>query len=132
MNFGFDMNPRQAMRAMKNPENIAEMLTEEHPETGDSPAQIFADVLTVMRADTARLAEEHGVDVDVQRMSEDRAAELLAGTLSGDGVDLIRVFNNVAEDRDRILANTLSEQEYEQFMAQKTAAMLTSDPGEFD
>lgn len=129
---GVDMNPRNAARMMQNPSGIAEMLTQEDPQTGDSPAEIFADIITVLRADTRKLAEQHDVDVDVEVMSPDRAAELLAGTVAGDGIEIVVMFNQIAEKRDQILREALDDDEYERFMAQKKGAMHTSDPEGFD
>lgn len=96
---------------------------------GASAAEIFADIVNVMRADTKRLADHHGVDVEIEMLSEDRASELIAGLTDGDGVELVVLFNEMARKRDEILREVLDDDEYERFMAQKTAAMHTDDPG---
>lgn len=127
---GIDMNPAKIGRLMRDPQGVASMLTEEHPETGDSPAQIFADIINVQRADTKRLAAEHGVEVEINLMSPERAAELLAGTISGDGVELVIVFNELSEKRDRVLREILDDDEHDEFMAQKHAIMHTEDGGD--
>ena len=123
---GFDIaNPAALRKLMTDPSNLADLLTDSHAETGDSPADIFADVINIMRADTARLAAAHDVDVQVQRMTPERAAQLLAGTVGGDGVELVEMFNDEAERRDAVLQELLDDDEYEQFMASKRAAMFT-------
>ena len=129
---GIDMNPAKIGRLMRNPSGVAEMLTEEHPDTDDSPAQIFADIINVQRADTKRLAAEHGIDVEINLMSPERAAELLAGTISGDGVELVIVFNELSEKRDRVLREVLDDDEHEEFMAQKHSIMNTENEDEAD
>lgn len=128
---GIDMNPRQIATQMRNPEGIAQMLTEEGP-TGDSPAEIFADVVNVHRADIRRLGMALGVDVEADVMSPERAAELLAGTVAGDGVDIVLMFNEMAEKRDRLLRGVLDDDEYQQFMAGKHSMMNTGEPGGFE
>lgn len=47
---GFDIGPRSIGRLLRNPSGIAKMLSMEHPETGESPAEIMADVINLMRA----------------------------------------------------------------------------------
>lgn len=125
---GFDItNPRQLRKLMSDPSNLADLLTEKHDETDDSPAEIFADLINVMRADQVRLAAAVGVDLDVQRMTPERAAQLLAGTVGGDGVELVKMFNQEAENRDKILRELLDEDEHEDFMERKHASMFTRE-----
>lgn len=118
------------MGLMRDPSGIEDMLLQENENTGDSPAAIFADLVNVQRADTARLAAHHGVQVDVQRMTPERAAELLAGTVSGDGVEIVEMFNEEAERRDRVLQEILDDDEYDEFMQAKTQSMFTTPAGE--
>lgn len=121
---GMNLGVRDVANLMSNPSGIAGMLKNESP-TGDSPAQIMADVINMMRADTSRLAAAHGVDVDVKMMSPDRAAQLLSGVVSGDGVEIVEVFNDEAERRDQVLRAALDGEQYEQFCAAKEKAMFT-------
>lgn len=127
-----DIDPRMVARMMRSTDRLAGMLQQEAPGMDATPAAIFADVVNVIRADTKRLAEVHGIELEIEMMSEDRAAELIAGVTDGDGVKIVRVFNEMSEKRDEILKEVLEPDEYEQFMAAKTAAMHTSNPGTFD
>ncbi|AFD02290.1 putative protein 9 [Haloarcula hispanica icosahedral virus 2] len=128
---GIDMNPRKMAATMRDPEGIAEMLQESGP-NGDSPAEIFADIINVIRADTRRLGLALGVDVDAGHMTPQRAGQLLAGTVAGDGVELVVMFNELAERRDELLRDQLDDDEYEAFMAAKHEMMHTAEPGEFE
>lgn len=128
LDIGVAMDPRQAANLLQNPEGIAEMLHDEAA-TDDTPAEIFADIINVMRADIRRLAIARGVDIEANRVTPERAAELLAGTVAGDGVDIVEMFNEQAAGRDRLLRDELSEEEYETFMAAKHEMMHTGDPG---
>jgi hypothetical protein len=124
---GIQMSQKEILKYLRDPSGIAELLLEVDEETGDSPAEVFADLINVMRADTARIAAAHDVDVDVELMTPERAAELLAGTLDGQGVELVKCFNAEAERRDKILRELLDEEEHEQFMALKHQRMNTHD-----
>lgn len=128
---GIDMNPRKMARQMQNPEGIASMLTETGP-TGDSPAEIFADIINVHRADIRRLGLALGVEVEAEVMSPERAGELLAGTVAGDGVELVVMFNEMAAKRDALLREALTEEQHERFMAGKKGMMHTGDPDTFE
>jgi hypothetical protein len=127
-----DVDPRMVARMMKSTDRLAGLLQREVPGMGATPAAIFADIVNVIRADTKQLATVHDVEVEIEMMSEDRAAELIAGVTDGNGVEIVRVFNEIAEKRDVILREVLDDDEYEQFMAAKTAAMHTNNPGTFD
>ena len=124
-------NRGQLMQLLRNPDSIADMLAQDTG-SGHSAAAIFADVFTVIRADTAALAEQHGIDMEVEKMSEDRAAELLASVVTGQGAELVAAFNREAERRDRILRDVMDDAAYEQFMREKIAALETEADSEFD
>ena len=123
-------NPRELMTLLQNPSRIATLLTNK-TESGYSAAEIFADVFTVLRADTARIAQYHGIDMEVEKMSEDRAAELLASVVSGQGDELIAAFYREADRRNEIIEELLDEDEYEAFMQQKIGALETEADDEF-
>lgn len=127
---GFSMDPRRIGSLLRNPSGVADLLTETHPETGESPAEIMADIINVMRADTKRLAYLHDVDVEVSLMTPERAGELLAGTISGNGVELVVMFNELAEQRDQILQEALPEEEYREYDCQKRSIMYTEPDNE--
>lgn len=124
---------REIATMMRDPSGIAELLTEDHPETGESPADILADIINTTRADNRKIAEAVGVEIEAKRMTPDRAAELLAGTVSGDGIELVVMFNELAEQRATILKTLIEPEEFETFQAQKQAIMYTnpeSDSGD--
>lgn len=127
---GIDMNPRKMATKLRKPERIADMLMADTG-TGDSAAQVFADVVNVHRADIRRLGMELGVDVEAENMTEQRAADLLAGVVSGDGVELVIVFNEMAAKRDQLLREVLDDDEHSEFMKAKHDMMHTQDPGDF-
>lgn len=112
------------------PSGIAEMLTMENPDTGECPAEIMADVVNLMRADTKKLADVQGADVEIRLMTPGRAAELLAGTIEGEGVELLVMFNELTEQRDRVLREALYDEEYETFDQQRRAIMHTAPADE--
>lgn len=122
---GPDMGQGELLKLAQNPSGIADLLEKEHQATGDSPAEIMADVINVQRADNKRLAAEFGVELEVDRMTPERAAQLLAGTIHGEGVELVLVFNELADQRAEILREVLDDDEYSSFMDQKHAMMHT-------
>lgn len=115
---------------MSDPDGISEMLQNEHPQTGESAADIFADIVNTSRADLRKLAEAHDVDVSAPMMQPDRAAQLLAGTIQGDGVELVVMFNELAAMRDEVLQEVLDEDEYQRYLDQKHAIMFTEPGGD--
>lgn len=116
---------------MRDPEGIEELLLESHDETGISPADLFADTFNIMRADVARLAAEEDIEMEIERMTPERAAQLLADLAHPQGGkgELIAAFNREAERRDQLLQAVLDEADYEAFMDAKIAS-LYSETGE--
>ena len=123
---GLNMDYSKVFSLLKNPEGVADLLTETNTETGNSPAEVLADVVNVIRADTKMLGTLHGVEVEVKQMSPERAAELLAGSLDGGGVELIEVFNELEDQRGRILAEAMSTVSYRAYQRRKQASLYTS------
>lgn len=130
--FGGDVRPGQVARYMKRPGRLASLLQEDPGGWGATPAAIFADIVTVLRADQRRLAAVHGIEIEAEVMSEDRAAELIAGVVDGDALDIVLIFNELARQRDEVLREALDEDEYQAFMAAKTSEMHTDDPETWD
>lgn len=127
-----NVNPRQVAMMLRSPGKLAEMMQQDVGGMGASPAEIMADIVNVQRADTKRLADVHDVDVDVQLMSPERASDLLAGVVDGDGVEIVLLFNELARKRDMVLREALDDDEYQEFMAQKVRFMHTDEPDTFD
>lgn len=131
--FSGDVPPQMVARYLKSPDRLASMLNSmDVGESGTSPAEILADIVNAHRADTKRLADAVGVEMEVSLMTPDRAADLLAGITDGQGVELIEVFNDLAHGRDRVLRELLDEEEYQAFMESKVEAMHTPDPETWD
>lgn len=124
-----DMNPQQVLGLMNSPEGVAEMLTEASDETGDSPADIMADVINIQRLDAKMLARQQGVNLSINEMTPERAAELLAGVIQGNGVDLLMVFNELENQHHEILRECMGQESFDRFTRAKRRS-LYSTPGE--
>lgn len=121
------------LKLMNSESKQAEMIRQELPGMDLSPAEIFADIINVARADNKRMAEHYGVEQSIDLMDESKAADLLVGITSGDGAaDLIGVFNGLAQQRHEILRNALNRDEFEAFMMAKTDAMYSEEPETWD
>jgi len=123
-----DMNMTDIAGMLRDPSAITKFLTEANPQTGESPAEIAADVINVQRADVKKLAEQRGVDIEISLMTPERAAEWLAGTVDG-GVELLLVFNEIEDKRNRILRETMNDDEHDQYLDQKRS-ILHTEPAE--
>ena len=124
---GFDIKSISAVQSqLENPDNLAALLQQGNDKTGESPAEVFADVVNMIRADQKRIAQEVGVDVEIHRMTPQGAGELLAGTVNGEGVAIVEMFNEEADRRERILREMIGDEEYEHFEKRKHAMLYTS------
>lgn len=85
-----------------------------------SQADLIADVVNVLRMDAKQIAAMHGVEVEANKMSSERAAQLMAA-VAGDsgGVDLIEVFQDIENKNDATLQKLMDEGQHEAYMAFK-------------
>ena len=124
--------PAVLARYMSDSDKLASLLQDEIGGQGASPAAMLADIINQERADCKRLAGVHGVEMEIERVTEERAADMIAGITDGEGVELVQVFNELARKRARVLAAALEREEFERFEQQKTAGMITGDPVAWD
>lgn len=126
-----DVSPRRVMTMLRGG-NVGELLKEPvYPGPGgDEPeysqAQVIADVINVMRLDNRALGETVGVDIMVTRITEDRVAEMLGSAVEGDPTDLVETFNELEEQRDRILREMMDEDDYDEFVEFKRSSIETA------
>ena len=126
-----DMSPRQIATMLRGG-NVGGLLKEPvYPgPDGDEPeysqAQVIADVINVMRLDNRALGETVGVDIMVTRITEDRVAEMLGSAVEGDPTDLVETFNELEEQRDRILREMMDEDDYDEFVEFKRSSIETA------
>lgn len=92
-----------------------------------SQAALVADVVNVMRMDTKRMAEAHGVDVEIEQMTPERAAELLQGMVKGnDDFDtVIEIFDEIENQRMAILADVEGEEALDDYMEMKQSILYS-------
>ncbi|APW99397.1 hypothetical protein CHINAEXTREME_17185 [Halobiforma lacisalsi AJ5] len=129
---GIDMTPQGIASSLSDPDQIAQMLLQEG-DNGDSPADIMADLINMQRADLRRIGAEHGVEVDLEMVTPEKMAFYVAGIVNGDWEPLLELFNEQAEEREKLLDELLDADELEQFTAAKERAKNTApEPGEAD
>lgn len=104
------MDLRSVMTALQQEDGLKNVMLEPAFDYGEgtghqfSQAELIADVINIMRLDTRRMAEAHDVDLDVARMTPERAAEMLQGVAQGEDLGLIEAFDEVEDQRMRVLA----------------------------
>jgi len=100
-------------------------------ETGHeySQAHLVADVINVMRMDAKQLCRLHGIDVEMEKMTPERAASLLADVAKNDGVGIIEVFEAIEDKQDHIFQQEMSDEHYEQYQQVKQGMLYTVPEG---
>lgn len=84
-----------------------------------SQADIIADMVNILRADTYMFGQVVGVEVEAAQMSPEEAAEIFHEAIMGDPSRLIDVFNTMEDQRDEILFHALPEERYVDFVDYK-------------
>lgn len=90
-----------------------------------SQAEIVADMFNIMRLDTKALGKAAGIEINVKRMTPERAAELLQGLVKGSDFALIQQFNNLEDKREAVLRELTDDETVEQHQAVKQGALFS-------
>lgn len=126
----------QIMQTLNSENGLQNMMLQpafEDDATGHefSQADLIADVVNIMRMDTKQIAEAHGVDVSIKRMTPERAAALLQGVAKGEDLGLIDIFDKIEDQRMTILAEIEDEEAVEEYVEMKrTMLHSVPDPSE--
>lgn len=122
---------QELMSTLNSPnglKNVMQRPTFEHEDSGHqfSQADLIADIVNIMRMDTKQIGAAVGVEVEIQQMTPDRAAELLQQVAKGEGTELVEVFDEIENQRMMILSELADEiAEVEEFLAMKQSLLNT-------
>jgi len=124
------MQFEKIMGVLNKPNGLAEMMQEpafENEETGHefSQADLIADVVNILRMDTKRMAEAHDIDIEINQMTPDHAAQLLQGIAKGEDLGLVDIFDQVEDKRMEILLEVEDEQAVEEYQQMKQGLLYT-------
>jgi len=106
---------RQLFTVLGQEDGLAKVLLQPvYGDDGDgkpttSQAEVVADMFNIMRLDTKMLAQAVGIEMEVKRMTPERAAELLQGLVKGENFGLIEEFNRMEDQRERVLLELSDE-----------------------
>jgi hypothetical protein len=122
-----DMN--KMMQVLQSPDGLKNVILEDAFEAEDghsfSQADLIADVVNILRLDTKRIAESHGVEVEIDQMTPARAAELLQAVAKGGDMGLIEIFDKIEDQRMMILEEIEDEDAVENYMEMKRQVLHT-------
>lgn len=109
-----ELDFKELYRTLQSEDGLKQMMLRpafQNDKTGHqfSQAELIADVVNIMRMDTKRIAEQHGVDVSITKMTPERAADLLQGVAQGDDLGLIDIFDQIEDQRMRVLSALTDE-----------------------
>jgi hypothetical protein len=123
----------QLMQLLNSPNGLKKMMLREafsDEDTGHtfSQADLVADLVNIMRMDTKRIAKAEGVDVEIERMTPERAAELLQSMAQGDGLELVEVFDEIEDQRMMVLEELVGKDELDAYMETKREELYSVEP----
>ena len=124
--FGSNMKMSQMMSMVNDPDAIQDLILD------SGAAAMVADIINIQRLDHARLAKAAGVDADLPRMDDERAAELIAGLVTSGDPELVGVFNELEDVSDDILGELEGEEAVENFQQMKLRAVESDTDDESD
>lgn len=117
---------RDMMALMRADNGIVQMMHQpaykkrpEDPEPTVSQADVIADLFNVMRLDVKAIADEVGADISIQQMSPDYAAVLMQQLIRRESLELIQKFNELEDQRERVLSQLADEETLEDHRWQK-------------
>lgn len=128
------MEIQQVMEMMQSEGGMKKMMQKpafENQATGHefSQADLIADVVNILRMDTKRMAEAHDMDMEISKMTPERAAELLQGVAKGEDLGLIDVFDEIEDQRMLILKEIEGEEPLVEYAQMKQQMLYTVPDG---
>lgn len=76
-----------------------------------SQAEAIADMVNILRLDTKRIAEEVGAEVEVKRVTPERAAVMVQDLIKQEDMALIEAFAEIEDQREEILRQVADDPE---------------------
>lgn len=121
---------QQMMSILSKPNGLKQMMLRPSFQTDDggtfSQAELVADVVNIMRMDTKRMGLALGIEVEVNQMTPEYAAELLQGVAKGESTELIEVFDAIEDKRMEILEAVTDTETVQQWMERKASLLYTT------
>lgn len=127
-----DSDKRRLMEQALDDFDMGAMLRQDNGQLGTSPAGLLADVINMMRVDVKMFGVLHGVDIEIEEMTEERAASLLEALVRGDP-ELLEVTNEISHKRQTVILEAIDDEDMRAFyLGQKTGMMNSADPVTWD
>jgi hypothetical protein len=124
-----ELNLRKMMTTLQSEDGVKNLLMDSNG--GASFADLIADSINIQRMDNKRLAQEHGVDLEIKRMSPERAGDILQAGVKGNPEPLVEVFNELEDQREQILREAVdSEEEVDEFREKKKKLLFSQAHGD--
>ena len=117
-------NPMSVLSVLKERDGLKRMLMEENGEF--SFAELFADSINIQRIDNKKLADSVGINISIERMQPNKAAEILQDAVQGNPVPLVAFFNELEKQRSEVLNELLEQDEHEDFKKKKKQLLFTN------
>lgn len=120
----------EIMQVLQRPNGLKQMMLRpafKDEETGHefSQAELIADVINILRMDTKRIAQAHDIDVEIEQMTPERAAELLQGVAKGEDLGIIEIFDEIEDKRMVVLEAVEDEDATQEYIDMKQSLLYT-------
>jgi len=119
------------MQTLNSENGLAKMMQQPAFEDSEgnefSQADLIADVVNILRMDTKRMGQAVGVDVEISKMTPERAAELLQAIAKGTDLGLVDIFDEIEDQRMLILEELEDEESVDEYCEMKQTMLFTYD-----
>jgi len=117
------------MQTLNSENGLAKMMQQPAFEDGQgndfSQADLIADVVNILRMDTKRMGQAVGVDVEISKMTPERAAKLLQAIAKGSDLGLVDIFDEIEDQRMLILEELEGSDEVDEYCEMKQTMLYT-------
>lgn len=124
------------MSIMQEENGVAKLMRKPmyHPDEDGNPqtsqAELVADMLNVMALDNKAIGTAVGVDIEANRVSEQKAALMLQGLVKGEDLELLEKIARLESKNERILEELMEEEEFEAHQQTKRDVVYQPAPPE--
>lgn len=95
-----------------------------------SQAELMADVINILRMDTKQLGATHGVDVQVEKITPEKTAWVLAQMVDGETKPIVDIFNRIENQHHDIMEEVMDDEEFTEYLEFKDTQLYTTSETE--
>lgn len=126
---GVRPGPKEMMAMLKGDGGVEELMKQpvyENEYGSFSQAELMADVINILRMDTKQVGATHGVDIEVEKITPEKTAWVLAQMVDGNTEPIVDIFNDIEDQHHDVMEAVMDPEEFGSYLEFKESQLYTT------